>query len=838
MGLLSKLLARAAGLSSRHPYWVVGIALLITGLSLTGAFRLQVDVRASSLLPQDLPALESYRQQVKDFGRAEFLIVIIEPPPKVPMQRYRRFISAYKKALHNLKVAQAEHLNLSEELLANIGEYVIRHGIYLLREDQLRELSTYFQPDFMQAQLLEQYNQEPTSMSRGYFDPLGLVKVIEQYFLPSENIRPDGSGEYFVTRDHKLAFFIFGSTAAAGKTEQTEQLLQEAEKLSREMWKQYNPHLSGELATAFPPPRISWTGLPVTLLEDLATLKSAAWQSSWLSLGGIILLFLCFFRGLKATFLAFIPVLVGICAAFGMAGFTLGSLNIATAGIGAILIGLGIDFPAYLLNAYWRERHAGSGHSESLQKTWSGTGRSVCFGAFTTSAAFLMFLFTRLVAFRELGFIAGLGLLFALLAVIFLLPALLSILTASPKVGQTRDLSRIFFVGQGKYAKFVFLGSLALFAFFSSFLWQFRLEMNLSETHAAGTSSQQAFQRLTQALDNPLYPFRIIVSGSDWESVLRRTEQLAMLAGQYKEQGKISHFDSLVHWVPSAEKRRQTKQWLLTHAELDPQRFEDNYIKALPSVHLLKGTKYKEYMKAIKRALSSRQEPYLANLKREGMEILLSRYSKQEEYRIRLVNYLYPATEMSEGSKRMQLVDQLMSESLLKEGWASILSEDLILKEMASLIRADLVKIAAAMLAIILIVLWISFRSLPWACVAMTPMLLGLGAMLGSYTLCRDYLSGVNLLFIPLYVGLAIDDAIHLISHIRQPNGSIRAALEKTGMPILFTSLTTMIGFGTLAMSPFPIMQQAGLLVALAMGWELIASLLFLPALVRLWRHD
>jgi uncharacterized membrane protein YdfJ with MMPL/SSD domain len=264
---------------------------------------------------------------------------------------------------------------------------------------------------------------------------------------------------------------------------------------------------------------------------------------------------------------------------------------------------------------------------------------------------------------------------------------------------------------------------------------------------------------------------------------------------------------------------------------LNPAIFERNFAQSKPELNFLTKGNYERYKKGIVTALKARQYPTRDRLKSGGLEILLDRYSRSDEYRTRLMSYIYPSRVANDSAHRIQLLERLASEGPFKAGWASFVAEEAIISEMEGRIRADLYRVSGAILLIIAFVLWLSFRSIPLALIGLTPMLLGMGAMLGSYTLFKDTLSGVNLLFIPLFVGLAIDDAIHLINQVKN-KGTLDEAMHRVGTPILFTSLTTIAGFGSLILGPFPIMQQAGLLIVLAMTWELIGSLFFLPALL------
>lgn len=835
MGILSRYLAQVALFSSRHSIIAIAIAVVLSLVSLLGVARLSLNLKATGLLPKDLPALEEYREQVKDFGRAQFLIVIIEPPEGVPLIKYRRFISRYKNALENLPATKGEYLNLSPELIESINNYILRHGVYLVDKEHLELLNERLSPQSM-AQQLALPAPARVAGQAGPLDPLGLIRLTEQYFLPSEHIRPDAAG-YYVARDERLAFFIFGSTARAGQTERTQRLLERARMLEDKIWKDLTPLATLVPAKALPPPHVHWTGLPVILLEDRETLQETVFSALLISIVGVTCLFLLFFRSWHSLIFAFIPILTGVLWSFGFAGWTLGELNIATAGIGAILVGLSIDFPVYLLNAFYRRRNSGDDFVTALQSSWSDSGRSVFFGVLTTSGAFFMLFWTQLESFHELGLVAGAGLILTFFAVILLLPALLTLFGQRPSLRGGRPYPRWAIQGPLRKSRLVILFTIVLFVGFGVFAPRLKIDMSHQEMHAEGAQAQLTLERFADALDNSLQANMLIVSGKSWDEALQRNEEISRLLARYEREKKIKHYDSLSRWLPSQQRRREIQTLLPNLENLKPSQFRANYDAALKTASR-NSQRYRRYGQGIERALKARAPTSREELKRMGLGILLDRYTRQEEYQSRIVSYIYPLRGMTESRQRTALLEELGEEKPFQEGWAEYVSDAKILDEMKVLIRNDLKRVGIAIVLIIAGFLGVTFRSIRLVLIGMIPMFLGLTAMLGSYALLKEYLSGTAVLFVPVYAGLAIDDAIHLINQWKSSGHSVSEALSRTGIPILFTSLTTMIGFGSLMTGPFPVMQQIGLLMLLAMGWELIASLVFLPGLLALLQRN
>jgi hypothetical protein len=131
------------------------------------------------------------------------------------------------------------------------------------------------------------------------------------------------------------------------------------------------------------------------------------------------------FRTLTGYGFVVTPLLVGMVWALGLVGWTLGHLNLVSAGFGAVLLGVGDDVGILLFSRYRESRQAGRDKAEALRAALMGTGPGVVAGALATILAFLACMVAPFPGLRELGLTAGLGLLACLVASFLILPALL-----------------------------------------------------------------------------------------------------------------------------------------------------------------------------------------------------------------------------------------------------------------------------------------------------------------------------------------------------------------------------------------------------------------------------
>ena len=94
----------------------------------------------------------------------------------------------------------------------------------------------------------------------------------------------------------------------------------------------------------------------------------------------------------------------------------------------------------------------------------------------------------------------------------------------------------------------------------------------------------------------------------------------------------------------------------------------------------------------------------------------------------------------------------------------------------------------------------------------------------------------VNIMGIPMIVGIGIDDGVHLLHRYRvEGRGKIRTVVGSTGRAIMLTTVTTMACFGVLLLAKYRGLGSLGGLLAIGVGACFLTTLLILPALLGFW---
>ena len=141
--------------------------------------------------------------------------------------------------------------------------------------------------------------------------------------------------------------------------------------------------------------------------------------------------------------------------------------------------------------------------------------------------------------------------------------------------------------------------------------------------------------------------------------------------------------------------------------------------------------------------------------------------------------------------------------------------------------------IQAAIYALIavFIVLMLDFRHLGYVLLVLVPVGMGTLMMFGTMGLMEIPLNPANMIVLPLILGIGIDDGVHVVHDFRsQPSGY--SLNDSTATAILLTSLTTMIGFGSLMLASHLGLQSLGRVLTIGVSCCLFTSLIMLPALL------
>ena len=133
--------------------------------------------------------------------------------------------------------------------------------------------------------------------------------------------------------------------------------------------------------------------------------------------------------------------------------------------------------------------------------------------------------------------------------------------------------------------------------------------------------------------------------------------------------------------------------------------------------------------------------------------------------------------------------------------------------------------------------LFIAFRSFSSGVVAILPNLIPISMTLAFLPLYGYNLNTTSVLVFTISIGLAVDNSIHIITRFRQEyrgdrsvNDALRLAMKSSGRAILQSNVMLCSGLAVLALSDFDPILRVGVLVITTIGAALIVTMIVLPA--------
>ncbi|NOY07511.1 MAG: RND family transporter [Spirochaetes bacterium] len=162
--------------------------------------------------------------------------------------------------------------------------------------------------------------------------------------------------------------------------------------------------------------------------NDLTNLiVNGAIRSFLISLIAVFIILSLYYKSLVAGLFSIIPIGLTILINFGVMGFFGIRMDIATAMVGSIAVGIGIDYTIHFLSAYKYERSKTDNLTVVSHNTLLTTGKAIIFNAASVGAGFAVLIFSSLVPLMYLGILIALTMVVSSLASLTIIPFLLKL---------------------------------------------------------------------------------------------------------------------------------------------------------------------------------------------------------------------------------------------------------------------------------------------------------------------------------------------------------------------------------------------------------------------------
>lgn len=816
-----------------NPYKVVLASLMLSIYGGMLATDLDIETDFSNLIPEDYPsivALEKIRNTVGGEG-SDVAVGIISPS-----------FEASKAFAEDLIPRAMAMTRGGEPYLRSVEyrretEFLSENALYFATDEELSRMETYLEEE------LEEANLEANPF---YFD---LDEGDENEVNGAENAEEEDleefedlynwlvGNEYPIHDDSTSMTLRFFPAGSQTNVRFIDALYGDMEELIAELNpKSYHPEMETVLAGRLMHRSIQVQAIRKDVAKTFGIGASAVllivilyflYKSYYARSGGRFSAKILFQEILRLPVLILvigIPLLMSLTWTFGTAALIIGNLNLMTSTLALLLFGLGIDFGVHYYGRYSEERASGKVKKDAAELTFKTTGKAVLVAASTTAAALFVLMIADFRGFSEFGFIAGIGIIFAIIAMLLVMPAVITIFENLRLLNLNVDGEDVVYGGvTGR--RFPAARSILAFSIIAAIL---------SLIFLPRVSFEYNFDKL-----DPSYPEyaakKAIVDGSS--SARRGSNPAYVVADSQEEASRIAdHLEEMASNNPNTTtiENVQTLQerYPLEEEEIEERLQHINDIRGLLARPFFADNKSEEVVK-LKKASQTTNPIAL-----EDVPDYLKDMFETQSGELGTFVMIYPGVELSDGRQSIAFANEVGKIELDNGNIYHASSTSIIAADMLKLMQREAPWMVGLVFIIIIAIMLNYFRSFKWAMLALLPLTFGLLWMLLTMELMALKLNFFNLVVLPAIIGIANDDGIHIASRYREKGkGSIVNVLRSTGEHCVIGTLTTMVGFIGLLFSFHPGLRSIGQLALIGVITTLLAAMLFLPALAQ-WLED
>jgi predicted RND superfamily exporter protein len=801
-----------------RPGRVLLVSLLVTIALAPLVARIRLDTDVVKLVPSGAPEAQAFARFARSFVTEQVLIVLAESddPARLPA-----FADAFAAELRGAPdVAEVRY-----RLSGGAASFLRDHLTQLLTVEEIDALAPRVTSEALKAQVrrLRSLLSAPGGSSLAPLltaDPLQLIDSISSRL--SSGLPVDTQSGYFRSADGRALMIYVRPKATSYDVEADRALIARASAVATRLGARIT---DGDFTGRGL--EVGFTGACAYTLTYRDWLHRDASLSTPLSAIAVLVLFAFFFRSLRVLPLVAVPLFFGLSWTAAAAFLLYRHLNAVSLTFGTVLLSIGIDFPIQIYNRL-REELATKPPREALEVTV----RELAGPSLTaTLGPAMVFFACGLSDYRglsELGVLAGVGLLFNLIAMFTVFPALLALLPerlwAQP---QRSSWSGGVLAAIGRSAGRRPRRTLALAALAGvlalPLLFRVHFDHRLITLHPQSMPPVKTEAELSRRFGERERMLVALIEDRDGERALERADGWAREAERLHQRGLLRGYQTVSSLFPSLKTQAERR----SHWErLGAPRIAGELRAALEEVGF-DVSAFEPFL----RQLETAPPPITLDEARKGdLDFLLRNHVHDSPDGRSVATFLFPAANRT--AEARAALSQVASGPLGGVVTGAPVLEDVL----RDLVIRDTIRVTVASAIGVAILLALYYRRWkPWLAV-MLPLTLawvGFGAALGALGLPLNLF---NLLAVPLVIGYGIDDHVFLVHrHLSEPELGTAHTVATTGRAIVLTSLSTIAGFAGLAVARFDGLKLFGLSGSLAVAMCLVGAFAVLPALLALY---
>jgi predicted RND superfamily exporter protein len=816
---------------ANHPRATLLAAAIVTLAALVGAARLQVHASLEAMFPRHDPAAEALADVMNHFQTADELLVLVTLPPddnRADPDRLTAYGDRFITTVAELPAAQLVEsvIYRSQPDAEKFVQHVLApNGLLYLDDTQLSAARQRLSLPGMREQLAhdEAMMSQPGPMAQAVSkammqDPLSLHDFLSSLLTASRPMTTYQNSDALIASDgHALLIRVIGRHPPED--------LGYARALT--------DAITAAVDRAAPDGlRVGLAGsYPIAALSQRSIQRDAA-EGIVSSILLLLAVFVIFYRRPIGMFhLAFAPVAIGVLWGFGAYGFTLATLSPIAAVIGGVLAGMATDYSVLYLTCYETLRFDGTESGDAARRTIRNIGSALTAAFVTSVAGFLAVGCSSIQAMRDFALLGTMGLGGSFLAVVFVLPALL-VLTGWRGHRPGRPAFRFGMTGlmrwvaQHRMALYATGGLIALICIAAALTGPgvIRPDTDLTVLHPRPNSALDTEEEIGRRFGVSAGTLVIKIQAADDRSLLALSHEVQRrMSGATMKAAGIAGTYGIATWLPDptiVAARRATFS-----ADAANQVAGD--FRSAVNDSPFDITAFTGYTLFLRSLMNPAQAPDIQTLREYpglARDLLPTDQIGGDKEAVTVVFLTGSEESAADRDRAIDATHAALS------GLAGVTLTGLpVIGHDADLaVRTELPRLLWIASALVAGYLLIHFRNPRDMLLSLLPAAFGLAALAGIARLSGIHLNMINLVSLPLLIGIDVDYGIYLVSLSR------RTAADSGAHAVLVCATTIIAGYASLFLTSIPAVQSLGLIVAIGVGCCLAgAYFLLCPLLLR-----
>ena len=556
---------------------------------------------------------------------------------------------------------------------------------------------------------------------------------------------------------------------------------------------------------------LDYFGASFVAVANATQIKSDIQQTVAVSVTILMILLIAFYRRITIPIILFIPTFISALMALFFLYFMTDSISAISLSIGAILIGITIDYALHIMTHYK--------HCNDIKQLYQEITNPIIMSASTTAIAFLCLVFVHSEALRDLGVFASITVLGAGILSLLLVPHLYTP-SAKDKLNQSNTLlDKIshFPFDQSK----VLLGVCGLVVMISLFTFKnVKFNSDLSSLNYFPEELKKAEQKLESTVDSGSKSLYLTCFGEDIEQVVEQNVALAKQLELAKESGTILHFSSLGDFVLSTQQQRnKIAQWENFWAKKNVNAFITK-LKYEGAKYGFNQTAYQPFFTLLNTAFEPISIKEYSALNPEIIDEFL--IEKKGHYTLSTVVKLPEENRQAflkqfPSSNHFIVIDRKeMNETFLGN----------IVHDFNDLVNYSFLAVFA--------ILWLFFRRIEMVLVSMVPIVVTGLITAGLMGLFHIEFNIFSTIVCTIIFGQGVDFTIFMTNALQREYTTGKDSMPTYRASIILAVLTTLLAVGTLIFAKHPALKSISLVSIIGMSVAAITAFVIYPRLFKI----